>query len=85
MALKQITSGTAIAISYAYTIDTTLDEGNVPKDVSFLNLSNNIIYKKDLLGKILPVGKLSNLTSDASFVNSDSNEIAYSIALGGGF
>jgi hypothetical protein len=80
MALREIESGQAIALSYAYEVDTDLDFGKVPADTKFLNLYNNIIYFKDLSGKVSKVGNKGKLTSNYNF---DSNSIAYAVALGG--
>lgn len=80
MALHNIESGQAIALSYAYTVDNDLDFGKVPLDTKFLNLYNNIIYYKDKQGKVDKVGDNGKLTSDYAF---DSNSIAYAVALGG--
>ena len=63
MALKVVTSGQGIGLSYYYTVTTNLDEGKVPNDSNFLNLHNNIIYYKSPIGIITPVGTKNKLST----------------------
>jgi len=62
MALKKAVYGQANAVSFTYTVDGNLDFGNVPLNIDFLNLHDNIIYHKDSKGAITRVGSYADLT-----------------------
>lgn len=66
MALKKTESGQGIAVSYTYTIDTNLDRGSVPVNVSFLSLYDNKVYHKDENGVIRLVNDRVNISIDLS-------------------